>query len=149
MTLGNLFAFMLLAACAAWWWRAHGVRERALLLARQHCVRQGVELLDENVALRRLRLRRDQRGQLRLAREFSFEFTATGQERYAGSILMFGQYAGHIELAPFRFAPEPRTQADDVVVDAVFDEPPRRQRSAEIVQLDEWRRAHQTKKFGD
>ncbi|MNO71781.1 hypothetical protein D3C76_627040 [compost metagenome] len=155
MTLGNLFAFMLLATVAAWWWRAHGIRERALMLVKQHCVRQGVELLDENVALRRLRLRRDQRGQLRLAREYGFEFTATGQERYAGSIVMLGQQPGRIELAPFRFEPQPQAQTpaqphiDDVIVDAVFDEPRPAQRSAEVVHLDEWRRNHQQKKFGD
>ncbi|VFT40987.1 Protein of uncharacterised function (DUF3301) [Pseudomonas aeruginosa] len=56
VTLGNLFVMLLLGAAAAWWWRAHGVRERALLLAKQHCAKQGVELLDENVARRRLRL---------------------------------------------------------------------------------------------
>ncbi len=67
VTLGNLFVMLLLGAAAAWWWRAHGVRERALLLAKQHCAKQGVELLDENVARRRLRLARDHRGPIELA----------------------------------------------------------------------------------
>ncbi|NDM57510.1 DUF3301 domain-containing protein, partial [Klebsiella pneumoniae] len=89
---GNLFVMLLLGAAAAWWWRAHGVRERALLLAKQHCAKQGVELLDENVARRRLRLARDHRGQWRLSREFGFEFTVSGEERYAGRIVMYGYH---------------------------------------------------------
>ncbi|MCY1440138.1 hypothetical protein D9M71_564000 [compost metagenome] len=66
---------------------------------------------------------------------------------------MLGQQPGRIELAPFRFEPQPQApaqaQVDDTIVDAVFDEPHPAQRSAEVVHLDEWRRAHQTKKFGD
>ncbi|MCY1456752.1 hypothetical protein D9M71_739930 [compost metagenome] len=68
---------------------------------------------------------------------------------------MLGQQPGRIELAPFRFEPQPQAQTpaqphiDDVIVDAVFDEPRPAQRSAEVVHLDEWRRNHQQKKFGD
>lgn len=162
MDLGNLFIFMLVVAGAAWWWRTHGVRERALALAKQHCAREGVELLDEAIALQRFRLRRDGRGNLRLAREYAFEFTATGQERYAGSIAMFGQHLGRVELAPFRMEPEPRataapvatfhpaiTPVDDEIVDAVFAEAPAPRPKAEVVRLDEWRRAHHDKKVGD
>ncbi|MHB9800556.1 DUF3301 domain-containing protein [Pseudomonas sp. MT3] len=149
---------MLVVAAAAWWWRTHGIRERALVLAKQHCAREGVELLDEAVALQRIRLRRDGRNHLRLAREYGFEFTATGQERYAGTIRMFGQHLGRIELAPFRMEPEPRATvapvatfnpADDEIVDAVFDDTPPPRPKAEIVRLDEWRRAHQDKKVSD
>lgn len=135
MTLGNLFVMLLLGAAAAWWWRAHGVRERALLLAKQHCANQGVELLDENVARRRLRLARDHRGQWRLSREFGFEFTVSGEERYAGRIVMYGYHLGAIELAPHRFEAA-----------AEVDNPP--VHSAEVIRLDEWRQSRQ-KKVGD
>ncbi|QRY80457.1 DUF3301 domain-containing protein [Pseudomonas sp. PDNC002] len=162
MDLGNLFIFMLVIAAAAWWWRAHGIRERALALAKQHCAREGVELLDDAMALQRFRFQRDGRGNLRLAREYAFEFTATGQERYAGSIAMFGQHLGRVELALFRMEPEPRAPvmpvatfhpvvnaSDDEIVDAVFDDEPVPRAKAEVVRLDEWRRAHQGKKVGD
>ncbi|ALY36155.1 hypothetical protein B8B80_10680 [Pseudomonas aeruginosa] len=135
VTLGNLFVMLLLGAAAAWWWRAHGVRERALLLAKQHCAKQGVELLDENVARRRLRLARDHRGQWRLSREFGFEFTVSGEERYAGRIVMYGYHLGAIELAPHRFEAA-----------AEVDNPP--VHSAEVIRLDEWRQSRQ-KKVGD
>jgi len=153
VTLGNLFVFLLLATAAAWWWRAHGIRERALQLARQHCARQGVELLDENVALRRLRLRRGANGMLCLAREYGFEFTASGQDRYDGSITMLGQRPGPIELEPFRFHPEPHEVRAVVEIaqalPAPAAEPQAPRHKAEVVRLDEWRRNHADKKVGD
>lgn len=152
MDLGNLFAFLLLGTAAAWWWRAHGIRERALLLARQHCQRQGVELLDEAVALRRLRFTRNARGVLCLLREYAFEFTASGQDRYHGSITMFGQQPGPVQLDAFRY--EAPAQDGGPVIEAVREGPvpdalPAPQHKAEVVRLDEWRRNHPGKKVGD
>ncbi|MDF3933444.1 DUF3301 domain-containing protein [Pseudomonas citronellolis] len=144
---------MLLATAAAWWWRAHGIRERALQLARQHCSRQGVELLDEAVALRRLRLRRGANGLLCLAREYAFEFTATGEDRYAGSITMLGQRPGPVELEPFRFHPEPHEVRAVIEIAQALPapqaEPAAPRHKAEVVHLAEWRRNHADKKVGD
>ena len=62
LTLGNLFLFMLLAAAGAWLWHSHGIRERALQAVRRHCDKLDVELLDGNVAFRKLTLLPDARG---------------------------------------------------------------------------------------
>ena len=78
LTLGNLFLFMLLAAAGAWLWHSHGIRERALQAVRRHCDKLDVELLDGNVAFRKLTLLPDARGRRRLARIYGFEFTVTG-----------------------------------------------------------------------
>ena len=119
----DVLLLMLFAAACAWLWRGHGIRERALLLAKQHCARLDVELLDDNVALRRLQLVRDARGQRRLARLYDFEFTVTGEQRLRGTVQMFGQRPGRIELDahPFHAA-----GADD----------------AKVIRLDDWRREH-------
>ncbi|MBS7691095.1 DUF3301 domain-containing protein [Pseudomonas lalucatii] len=121
LTLGNIFVLMLLATAGAWLWHAHGLRERALALVKQHCARVDVELLDGNVALRRIALLADARGRRRLARVYGFEFTVTGEQRHAGSIVMFGQQLGRIELAPHPFNAPP---ADN----------PR------VIELERWRR---------
>ncbi|EPG5498341.1 TPA: DUF3301 domain-containing protein, partial [Pseudomonas aeruginosa] len=78
---------------------------------------------------------RDHRGQWRLSREFGFEFTVSGEERYAGRIVMYGYHLGAIELAPHRFEAA-----------AEVDNPP--VHSAEVIRLDEWRQSRQ-KKVGD
>ncbi|WPC07217.1 DUF3301 domain-containing protein [Pseudomonas benzenivorans] len=121
LTLGNIFVLMLLATAGAWLWHAHGLRERALALVKQHCAKADVELLDGNVALRKITLLADARGRKRLARVYGFEFTVTGEQRHAGSIVMFGQQLGRIELAPHPFNAPP---ADN----------PR------VIELERWRR---------
>ncbi|PTQ73229.1 MULTISPECIES: DUF3301 domain-containing protein [unclassified Pseudomonas] len=158
LTLGNMFVLMLLAAGAAWLWHAHGLRERALERVKQHCQRMEVILLDDNVALRKVALLPDARGRRRLARVYGFEFTVTSEQRHAGTITMFGQHVGNIELAPHPFVEKPgqpleqhNVVGDSVVIDAVatpraapeavIDVVPERV-SAQVVQLSDWRRKH-------
>jgi len=108
----DVLLLMLFATACAWLWHAHGLRERTLSLVKQHCAKADIELLDENVALRRLALLPDARGRKRLARVYGFEFTVTGEQRHAGSVVMFGRQLGRIELAPhpFREPPAPSAQ---------------------------------------
>jgi hypothetical protein len=119
-----MFVLMLLATGAAWLWHSHGLRERALERVKQHCARLDLELLDGNVALRRLTFARDAQGRKRLARVYNFEFTVTGEQRHPGTITMFGAHSAQIELAPYPFE--------------IKTPPP----SAQIIQLSEWRQEH-------
>ncbi|MBD8492044.1 DUF3301 domain-containing protein [Pseudomonas syringae] len=125
LTLGNIFVLMLLATVAAWLWHAHGLREKALERVKQHCARLELELLDENVAFKRLAWVPDAQGRKRLARLYGFEFTVTGEQRHPGTITQFGAHSAQIELAPYPFeikTPQP---------------------TAEVIRLDEWRQSHQ------
>lgn len=119
----DVFLLMLFATACAWLWHAHGLRERALELVKQHCAKTDIELLDDNVALRRFTLLPDARGRKRLARVYGFEFTVTGEQRHEGSITLFGKHLGRIELAahPLR-------------------EPPP---SAQVIEMQQWRALHQ------
>ena len=54
------------------------------------------------MALSKFRIKRDTRGNVRLWRCYQFEFTATGQERYNGSVVLFGSQVGDIQLEPHR-----------------------------------------------
>lgn len=122
----DMFLLMLFATACAWLWHAHGLRERALNLVKQHCAKVDVELLDGNVALRKLTLLPDARGRKRLARVYGFEFTVTGEQRHVGSITMFGQQVGRIELEPHPvLSPQP--------------EPVATQSESKVVQLEHWR----------
>ncbi|UVE17792.1 DUF3301 domain-containing protein [Pseudomonas sp. LS44] len=134
--LGDVFLFLLFASALAWLWRGHGIRERALTLAMQHCKRLNIELLDGNVALRRLTVVRDGRNNPRLARIYGFEFTVTGEQRLTGSISMFGQHLGKIEVDAFPFDARAETAADPA---PVLEHPPL---SNNVVSLNDWRRHH-------
>lgn len=124
LTLGNIFVLMLLLTGVAWLWHSHGLRERALERVKQHCAKLDIELLDGNVALRRITFKPDNEGRKRLARVYNFEFTVTGEQRHPGTITMFGAHTAQIELAPYPF--EIKT-------------PPK---TAEIIEMNQWRQEH-------
>ena len=115
INLFDVFLLMLFAAVCAWLWRGHGIRERALAFAKQHCAKLDVELLDGAVALRRLAIQRDGKGHRRLARLYDFEFTVTGEQRLRGHISMFGPHLGRIELQPHPILePQPEPVAGSI-----------------------------------
>ncbi|MBS0557998.1 MAG: DUF3301 domain-containing protein [Proteobacteria bacterium] len=78
---------MVLLLAALWAWQnALRAREHARTLARELCARAGVQLLDQTVALRRLRLRRVPGEGLRLERCYGFEVSVDGADRRRGSL---------------------------------------------------------------
>ena len=127
LTLGNMFVLMLLATGAAWLWHNHGLRERALERVKQHCKNLDIELLDENVALKKIGLIPDANGNKRLARVYNFEFTVTGDQRHAGVDGCLGLADGHIELPPYPF----QSEAEPSVIP-----------SAQVIELSQWRQEH-------
>lgn len=78
---------MVLVLAAFWLWQnALRARERARELAHGLCARAGLQLLDETVAVRRLRLRRVPGEGLRLERCYGFEISVDGADRRRGSL---------------------------------------------------------------
>jgi hypothetical protein len=72
---------------AYWIWQnALRARERARALARELCARGGVQLLDQTVSLRRVRLQRVPGRGLRLLRCYGFEVSVDGDDRRHGSL---------------------------------------------------------------
>lgn len=81
-----LFFLLLLLIGFYVWQSALRARERARLLGRALCAEARVQLLDQTVALSRLRLRRVPGRGLRLWRCFAFEFSSDGIDRLHGSL---------------------------------------------------------------
>lgn len=134
LTLGNIFVLMLLATAGAWLWHNHGLRERALARVMQHCANLKIELLDGNVALRKIGFVKDANGRKRLARIYNFEFTVTGETRHSGTITQFGAHSAQIELAPY---PMPFEEPPPAPIEPVQTRP-----RAEVIELSQWRQEH-------
>ncbi|MBC3382897.1 DUF3301 domain-containing protein [Pseudomonas sp. SWRI12] len=134
LTLGNIFVLMLLASGGAWLWHNHGLRERALARVVQHCANLKIELLDGNVALKKIGFVKDANGRRRLARVYTFEFTVTGESRHSGTITQFGAHSAHIELAPY---PMPFEETPPTPIEPVQTRP-----RAEVIELSQWRQEH-------
>ena len=133
LTLGNMFVLMLLATGAAWLWHNHGLRERALARVKQHCKNLDIELLDENVALKKIGFIADANGRKRLARVYNFEFTVTGEQRHAGTITQFGAHSAKIDLPPYPIPTGSESDLSEVPISAP---------SAKIIELSQWRQEH-------
>ncbi len=102
MTLQDLMIAFALACVAILIWQNAGFRDRAIRLAKQHCERMDVQLLDDTIALTKLRLKKDARGNIAIARCYEFEFTSTGDRRYQGLLSLHGTKLDDVELEPHR-----------------------------------------------
>jgi len=76
-------------------------RERAVQAGRSACKRYDLQFLDDTVSVARLRLARDEEGQLRIARTYTFEFSDTGNNRRHGAVMMLGAQVLDLRLEPY------------------------------------------------
>ena len=76
-------------------------RERAVQAGRAACKRYDLQFLDDTVSYARLRLPRDEEGQLRIARTYTFEFSDTGNNRRRGAVVMLGAQVQDLQLEPY------------------------------------------------
>lgn len=98
--MGNAFDMLVLLALVAGvglWMKSSTARERAVREAHALCQRYGLQLLDETVGLRRLRLRRAD-GLLRFERCYDFEVSVDGRDRQSGQLCMVGTVVTHTSL---------------------------------------------------
>src|SRR4029079_16440225 len=95
-------AIVLLAAGILFWLDSLRARERALKAGRAACERHELQFRDGTVAVARVGLGRDDDGQLRIARTYTFEFSDTGNNRRNGAIVMMGGELQDLQLEPFR-----------------------------------------------
>lgn len=77
-------------------------KEVANRAAEQHCKLMEVQFLDQTVFLKKLNLKRNAHGQLTFMREYYFEFTVSGEDRYFGRVFMIGNRIESINLDPHR-----------------------------------------------
>ncbi|MDH3281413.1 MAG: DUF3301 domain-containing protein [Gammaproteobacteria bacterium] len=79
------------------WFDSMRARERAILGAKTLCEREGLQFLDDTVALKRIRLGMSAGG-VRLQRTYRFEYATTGSIRYQGYIVVVGSEPAHVAL---------------------------------------------------
>jgi hypothetical protein len=94
-------AIALILAGLFFWFDSLRARERAVEAGRAACERYALQFLDETVSFTRLRLRRNDDGELRIARTYTFEFSDTGNNRRQGAIVMLGGLLQDVQLEPY------------------------------------------------
>ena len=98
----ELAAILLMVAGIFLWLDSLRARERAVRAGRSACERYDLQFLDDTVVFAKLRLARDEEGQLKIARTYTFEFSDTGNNRRHGAIVMLGGEVSDMHLEPYR-----------------------------------------------
>lgn len=96
----EFIAVILLVGLVWFWFDSLRARESAVRAARLACQADGVQLLDDTVALAALGLRRGDDGRPMLRRIYRFEFSDTGNNRLDGSVTLLGAGVQALYLAP-------------------------------------------------
>lgn len=108
--LSNLLLLLALVAVAGLWLQLSTARERAVREARRQCQQHGLQLLDETVGLRAVRLRRVD-GLRRIERCYGFEVSIDGHDREPGRLWMIGEALSSLSLPTIELLPREETAA--------------------------------------
>jgi len=100
MELIELTALLLMAASVWLWLDSLGAREVGIRAAQAACAEEGLQFLDETVAIRSLKPARDDEGRLRLRRVYVFEYIDTGDNRCTGSVTLLGHRVEFLHVRP-------------------------------------------------
>lgn len=95
--LSSLLMLLALGGIVGLWLKLSVARERAVQEARHQCQQHGLQLLDETVGLRGLRLRRVN-GLRMIERCYGFEVSIDGNDREPGRLWMTGHALSGLSL---------------------------------------------------
>lgn len=99
----DILIIVLLISGIFYWLDSIRVKEVATAQAAKACKKVLLEFLDQTVAIKKVRLRRDAHGRLKFYREYQFEFSSTGEFRYKGVIKMLGHHLQAIDMEAYQF----------------------------------------------
>lgn len=94
----DIVIIVILLAVLGFWWSSFAAREAARQACVRRCDEHGLQFLDDSVALSRLRLQRNPLGRLVFYREYRFEFSRHGVERYPGRVSLLGQQVLQVDM---------------------------------------------------
>ena len=85
-----------------WYWSyTQKLKQLALNASIKCCNESDVQFLDHSVVMHRFTFLKNETNHWRLIREYRFEFTSTGENRYTGRILLQGHHIVKTELEPY------------------------------------------------
>lgn len=95
----NSLSLLILLGLITWlWFDTQRSQEAAKTICKQICNQFNLQLLDDTIALVQIRWQRNSRGWLQLKRIYEFEFSASGNNRQRGIIIMRGGALEILEL---------------------------------------------------
>jgi len=93
---------LLILGFIAWYWSySQKIKQLALRASVKRCKEAGVQFLDHSVVLHRFAFKKNKADRWKMIREYRFEFTSTGENRYTGRVVLQGGYVVSLELEPY------------------------------------------------
>jgi hypothetical protein len=86
----ELIGLLLIAALAWLWVDSLRAREKAIKATKAACDSEDLLLLDDTVAIAKLGFGRNSEGRLNIRRVYAFEYSDSGNDRTAGSVVLLG-----------------------------------------------------------
>jgi hypothetical protein len=83
------------------WLDSLNAREISMEASQAACRADGVQLLDDSLAIRSAWLARDDNGHMRIQRTYGFEYSRDGTNRLQGSVTLIGKQVVALYIAPF------------------------------------------------
>lgn len=102
MTFSSFSLLLLLLLGGIIWFTELRIREVALGAANKKCSELSLQLLDQNISTHRIWFKQDSQQRWHIWRSYQFEFTSTGDERYAGKVITLGNLVESVELQAHR-----------------------------------------------
>ena len=84
-----LFLFLLIIVC--YWWNATSAKDLARSAALKACQLSETIILDDAVEIRKIWLRRNEKGHIEICRFYFFDFTVDGNQRFHAFVILLGQ----------------------------------------------------------
>lgn len=78
------------------------ISRKARIAAKQHCEQNNLQFLDQNVILEKMRICRSRHQLFAISRQYRFEFSSLGDQRYQGRVIAIGNRINSIKLDAYK-----------------------------------------------
>jgi Protein of unknown function (DUF3301) len=102
MSYSDLFYIIPSVALVWYWLDGMPCKEMARRAGKIACNESSVLFLDDSVAINKVRLKRNEFGQMSLYRIYHFEFTGNGEQRSHGEVHIMGKHVVETNMDAYR-----------------------------------------------
>lgn len=99
--MSKVITLLSLVAIGWYWSYTQKLKQVALKASIRCCNESGVQFLDHSVVMHRFSFLKNSNNKWGMIREYRFEFTSTGENRYTGRVLLQGHNTIKTELEPY------------------------------------------------
>jgi hypothetical protein len=99
--MSKVIAIIALGLIAYYWSYTQKLKACAIRGAKKRCQEAGIQFLDHTVVYNKMCWQNNTKGKKRLHREYFFDFTSTGEDRYVGKIYLQAHHVVGVELGVY------------------------------------------------